>query len=177
MSYMLRFTQRLGRHQGCNICSRVVRRLSFHTCRKRQAQGHGTVHSLLKYVLMNYSTSVSVSFGTCCQETEVPVAFLLECVPRVTPTPTAFLVKLLAWWIDEEGYPSERSGKLRWFVRDDNKMIWYDSKEEGYLANKERVDKGELFLKSFTFIRATLDDNPTLLEIDPSYKANLSSIV
>lgn len=93
------------------------------------------------------------------------------------PDPDSFLVKLLAWWIDEEGYPIiERSGKLRWFVRDDNKMIWYDSKKEGYLANKERIDKGELFLKSFTFIRATLDDNPTLLEIDPSYKANLSSL-
>jgi predicted phage terminase large subunit-like protein len=93
------------------------------------------------------------------------------------PDPDSFLVKLLAWWIDDEGYPiPERSGVIRWFIRDDNKMIWYDTYEEGYEANKERIDNQELYLKSFTFIRATLDDNPTLLEIDPAYKANLSSM-
>lgn len=93
------------------------------------------------------------------------------------PDPDSFLVKLLAWWIDEEGYPiPERSGIVRWFLRDDGKLTWYDSYEQGYEANKTRIDDKELFLKSFTFIRATLDDNPTLLEIDPAYKANLSSM-
>lgn len=93
------------------------------------------------------------------------------------PDPDSFLVKLLAWWIDEDGYPIiERSGVIRYFIRTDNKMSWYDSYEDAYEENKEGVDAGDLFVKSFTFIRATLDDNPKLLEIDPSYKANLSSM-
>lgn len=93
------------------------------------------------------------------------------------PDPDSFLRKLLAWWIDEDGYPiPERSGVIRYFIRQDNNLEWFDSYEEAYGAHKEQIDNQELFVKSFTFIRATLDDNPTLLEIDPAYKANLSAM-
>jgi len=93
------------------------------------------------------------------------------------PDPDSFLVNLLEWWLDEEGYPiPERSGVLRWFIREDNKIRWYATYEEGYNENKADIDDRKLYLKSFTFIRALLDDNPTLMAIDPTYKANLSSM-
>lgn len=93
---------------------------------------------------------------------------------RATCNPDAdsWVADLVAWWIDPDtGYPrKERSGKIRFFVRVDDRMYWADTRQE-LLA-----DHPGMIPKSFTFVPATLDDNMILVNNDPDYRANLSML-
>jgi predicted phage terminase large subunit-like protein len=88
------------------------------------------------------------------------------------PDSDSWVAKLLAWWIDSEtGYPiPARSGKLRWFVREAGELKWADTPAE-LLAQFPKI-----IPKSLTFIPAKLEDNPTLCEADPGYRANLDAL-
>jgi len=69
------------------------------------------------------------------------------------------------FWLDEEGYAiPEMSGRLKWFVRSGGDMLWYDSREEAIkLAAQEMGVPEEIILPtSFTFIRSSLEQNPSL---------------
>lgn len=88
------------------------------------------------------------------------------------PDSDSWVRKLIDWWIDEEGYPiKERSGVLRWFVRDNDEIIWSDTRQE-------LIDRygNDALPKSFTFIPSSVYDNKILMEKDPSYLANLKAL-
>lgn len=89
------------------------------------------------------------------------------------PDVDSWVADFISWWIDPEtGYPiEERGGKLRYFIRSDNKIIWGSSEEE-------LIDKGyaKADIKSVTFIPSKLEDNKILMERDPSYLANLKAL-
>lgn len=87
------------------------------------------------------------------------------------PDPDSWVARLIAWWIDDEGYPiPERSGKLRWFIRVEDAMHWANTKQELH----EKFGYGpEIQPKSITFIPSKLEDNKILMEKDPGYLANL----
>lgn len=91
---------------------------------------------------------------------------------RATANPQpGWLAELLAWWIGEDGYAiPERSGKIRWFVRENNKVEWADTPAE----LKEKFPLGRP--QSLTFILSTIYDNPILMEKDPDYLAKLMSL-
>ncbi len=75
------------------------------------------------------------------------------------------------WWIADDGYADlDRVGKLRYFARNQDEIIWADEKEE---IIEEFPDSDP---KSVTFIPFTIFDNPILLEKDPGYLANLKSL-
>lgn len=98
---------------------------------------------------------------------------------RATTNPDAdsWVREFIDWWIDpKSGLPIlERSGVLRWFyVGDDDKLLWFDSKEEAYAARPDLASIAEP--TSVTFVPATLDDNPALLKADPGYRARLLSL-
>jgi predicted phage terminase large subunit-like protein len=88
------------------------------------------------------------------------------------PDPTSFVRKLIAWWIDEEGYPiPARSGAIRWFARlGDDELEWADTKEEleAKLPGCEPL--------SLTFILSRITDNKPLLDADPGYIARLKNL-
>lgn len=103
------------------------------------------------------------------------------------PDPDSFLADLLEWWIDQReeipgpdgrpvenpgyGYPiKERSGVLRWFVRNGDDLVWASRPEE------LRARFPKLPPRSFTFVPATLEDNPILDLGDPDYRANLMAL-
>ena len=93
---------------------------------------------------------------------------------RATCNPDAdsWVAKLLAWWIDQDtGYPiPERSGVVRWFVRDGDSLVWADRRTDllaRYPGNPP---------KSFTFVPAKLSDNKILEKADPGYRANLLAL-
>lgn len=93
---------------------------------------------------------------------------------RATTNPDcdSWVRKLIDWWIDEAGFPiPERSGKIRWFIRQSETLIWADSKEELIQKYGRQV-----LPKSITFIAAKLTDNKILMEKDPGYMANLQSL-
>ena len=88
------------------------------------------------------------------------------------PDPDSFLLPLLNWYLDEEGYPRpERSGVLRYFIRLKGELYWFDSEEEARKYYPGRRPR------SFTFISAKLSDNPILMETNPDYEANLDAML
>jgi len=89
------------------------------------------------------------------------------------PDVNSWVRTLIAWWIDKDtGYPiKERAGKLRWFIRQNNEMIWADTREE--LIAKYGADE---LPKSLTFVPSSVHDNKILLKTDPSYLANLKAL-
>lgn len=88
------------------------------------------------------------------------------------PDPDHWLRTFLAWWIGEDGYPiPSRAGVIRWMAVLGGTTHWADSKEE--LVEQFGADVEPL---SVTFIPATLDDNPALMEADPGYRAKLKAL-
>lgn len=88
------------------------------------------------------------------------------------PDCDSWVRELVDWWIGPDGFPiKERSGKLRWFIRQNDELIWADTK-------KELVQKfGEECLpQSFTFIPSKIHDNKILMGKDPSYLAKLKGL-
>jgi len=95
---------------------------------------------------------------------------------RATCNPDAdsWLAEFIGWWIDQEtGYPiPERSGRIRYFARVSDDLVWGDSAAEvAGLAGCAPSD-----VKSVTFIAASIYDNKILLEKDPGYLANLKAL-
>lgn len=109
---------------------------------------------------------------------------------RATMNPDAdsWVAQFIQWyWNPETGYPiMERSGKLRYFVRISNETYWADSKQElieahyDQLAPVVEASNGLVtfddMVKSFSFIAATIYDNPALLKINPQYLSNLNAL-
>jgi predicted phage terminase large subunit-like protein len=87
------------------------------------------------------------------------------------------VAEFISWWVDPDtGLPiPERGGKLRWFVRIGDAIIWADSPEE-LVDYKNPVDGEPIPPKSVTFIPAKLTDNAALMAADPGYLANLMAL-
>jgi phage uncharacterized protein (putative large terminase), C-terminal domain len=88
------------------------------------------------------------------------------------PDSDSWVAEFISWWIDQEtGYSiPERSGVIRWFVRNGENIVWGDSKEE---LIEQFPDEEP---KSVTFIAASVYDNKILLEKDPGYLSNLKAL-
>jgi predicted phage terminase large subunit-like protein len=82
------------------------------------------------------------------------------------------VAELIAWWIDQEtGLPiPRRSGRLRWFVRVDDRLQWGASERA-----LRRQFKG-LQPRSLTFVGAKLANNRALVRADPDYRARLMAL-
>lgn len=89
------------------------------------------------------------------------------------PDPDSWVKEFILWWLDDEGqYAREdRAGKLRWFIRVNDELVWADTREE-LVA---RYPSDGKHAKSATFIPALLTDNRILMEKDPGYEANLNA--
>lgn len=92
------------------------------------------------------------------------------------PDCDSFVARLVSWWIDPTtGYPiDERSGVLRYFYRINETMVWASTPEELVEQHPELAAIAPP--KSFTFIKATIYDNPELLKANPQYLANLLAL-
>ncbi len=102
---------------------------------------------------------------------------------RATCNPDAdsWVADFIKWWINPEtGYPiPERSGKIRWMVRINEVIHWFDTRQEAVDAAIENgldCEKAMIMAKSVTFIASTLQDNKILMKNDPGYMANLMAL-
>lgn len=109
---------------------------------------------------------------------------------RATMNPDAdsWVAQFIQWyWDAETGYPiPERSGVTRYFLRLSNNIYWGDSKEElieehrEYLAPVVEASHGLVtfddMIKSFSFVAASVYDNPALLKVNPEYLSNLNAL-
>lgn len=97
---------------------------------------------------------------------------------RATCNPDAdsWVSGFIAWWINQDtGFPiPERAGRLRWFIRVNDELIWADSPEG--LAEYQDVNGAPIPPKSLTFIPAKLTDNAALMGADPGYLASLMAL-
>lgn len=111
-------------------------------------------------------------------------------VGSCNPDPDSWVARFIAWWIDQEtGLPiPERCGKVRYCFMDGDdvtQIVWGDTKEEVFGKCRQTLMQywkpeyerfgtpQDLFIKSVTFIPASLSDNIALMSSDPSYLANL----
>ena len=88
------------------------------------------------------------------------------------PEPDSFVFDLISWWIDPDtGYAiPERSGKRRWFIREDNEYIWADNRTQ-LLAQYPKSAP-----KNLTFIAANIADNQIGMKQSPNYLASLQAL-
>lgn len=88
------------------------------------------------------------------------------------PDPDSFIRLLIDWWIDKAGFLiPERSGVLRWLVRDKTgHIVWFDDRESAVQSYPLSSPI------SFTVIRATRADNKILLDLDPEYDSRLEAL-
>lgn len=89
------------------------------------------------------------------------------------PDPDSWVKEFIRWWLDDEGrFPNlSKAGRLRWFIRVNDDLVWANSPEE------LKALHGQVVLpKSVTFIPANINDNKILLDKDPGYLANLDAL-
>jgi len=94
------------------------------------------------------------------------------------PDPDSWVARFIEWWIDQEtGYAiPERSGVIRYFVRNNNIITWADSESELFEKVKNEIPAEDFNPQSFTFISAKLEDNPALTSKDPGYRGRLMAL-
>ena len=93
------------------------------------------------------------------------------------PDPEHFTKRLIRWWLDADGrFPDPlKAGVIRWLVRDGDDFVWFDEQPDRFrrIVELRRKDYPGYMPLSVSFIPASLDDNPALLEADPGYKSKL----
>ncbi len=129
-----------------------------------------------------------VIFDEATDFTEDMIVYLISRMrnAHVNYKPQMFLMtnpdynSFLRIWIQDfyldplTGIPKEHlAGVKRWFFRQGNTMLWYNSLEA---AEKVHGVGDESGIMSFTFIPANCRDNPPLLKAQPSYISNLMSL-
>lgn len=88
------------------------------------------------------------------------------------PDVDSWVRKFIDWWIGSDGFPiTERSGVLRWFIRQEDEILWANSKEE-----LEKQFGKDCYPKSVTFIPSKIYDNKIFMDRDPAYIANLNAL-
>jgi len=91
------------------------------------------------------------------------------------PDKKSWVRSFIDWWIYPKHHPlagfanPDRSGVIRYFVVDNDTVVWADSPTQLPKHMRE-------FAKSFTFISAKLQDNKILMGKDPGYLANLKAL-
>ena len=128
------------------------------------------------------------AFDECTEFEEEAVVYLMSRMrnAHVDYKPQLFLLtnpdyhSFLRGWIEDfyldpmTGIPlDEKCGVKRFFFRQGNTMLWYNSLEEAEAVHGRGDESG---ITSFTFIPATCRDNPPLLKAQPDYISRLMSL-
>jgi len=106
-------------------------------------------------------------------ESKYPSRMVMSC----NPDSDHKIRELIDWHLDDEGYPiPERDGVVRYFVRREGDFFWGETRQE--LAERFDIpeEDWEAAILSFTFISATIYDNPPMMKNNPEYKAFLEGL-
>lgn len=129
-----------------------------------------------------------VAFDEATDFTEEMVTYLMSRMRNayVDYSPQMFLLtnpdydSFLRLWIQDyyldplTGIPDpEKAGHVRYFYRQGNTMLWYNSLEEAQAVHGTGAESG---ISSFSFIPANCYDNPPLLKAQPDYISRLMSL-
>lgn len=98
-----------------------------------------------------------------------PSRMVISC----NPDPDHKICEMIAWYLDDDGYPiKERDGVKRYFIAIDGDLVWSDTREE--LMARYELEEDDVL--SFSFISATIEDNPIMLKNNRSYLAYLNGL-
>jgi predicted phage terminase large subunit-like protein len=91
------------------------------------------------------------------------------------PDADSWVAKFIQWyWDPETGYAiPERSGKIRYFTRMGDEIIWGNTPDEVVRQSPDIIPEQ---VKSFSFIASKLSDNKILMEKDPGYLGALRAL-
>ena len=94
------------------------------------------------------------------------------------PDADSWVADFISWWIDQDtGYTiPERSGKIRWMIRRDERVYWADTIEELWEQFELVTEEERQEPKSVSFVSSSIYDNQVLLKTDPGYLANLKAL-
>ena len=181
-------------HEAINLYTQIYPNLRI---RSRELELIFPNGALLKFSHMQHATNMYdhkggqyslVIFDEATDFEEEMVVYLLSRMRNayVDYRPQMFMMtnpdynSFLREWIQDyyldanTGIPiEERSGNKRYFFRQGNSMLWYDSLEEAQAVHGKGDESG---ISSFTFIGATCRDNPPLLKAQPDYISRLMSL-
>lgn len=99
------------------------------------------------------------------------------------PDAASWVKRWIDWYIDPAtGYPiTDRGGVMRHFLRVGEELVWGTTRDELREAVRHKTggdvvwDANCEYVKTFTFVPATINDNKILQERDPGYRANLEA--
>lgn len=181
-------------HEAINLYTQIYPNLRI---RSRELELIFPNGALLKFSHMQHATNMYdhkggqyslVIFDEATDFDEEMVVYLLSRMRNayVDYKPQMFMMtnpdynSFLREWIQDyyldpnSGIPiAERTGNKRYFFRQGNTMLWYNSLAEAEAAHGVGDESG---ISSFTFIGATCRDNPPLLKAQPDYISRLMSL-
>lgn len=181
-------------HEAINLYTQIYPNLRI---RSRELELVFPNGALLKFSHMQHATNMYdhkggqyslVIFDEATDFDEEMVVYLLSRMRNayVDYKPQMFMMtnpdynSFLREWIQDyyldpnSGIPlPDRTGHKRYFFRQGNTMLWYDSLAEAEAAHGAGDESG---ISSFTFIGATCRDNPPLLKAQPDYISRLMSL-
>jgi predicted phage terminase large subunit-like protein len=180
--------------EACNLYSALFPNLRIRTRELEIIFPNG---ALLKFSHMQHSSNMYdhkggqyslVIFDEATDFEEEMVVYLLSRMRNayVDYKPQMFLMtnpdynSFLRGWLEDfyldpqTGIPlQEKTGYKRFFFRQGNTMLWYNSLEAAETVHGSGDESG---ISSFTFIGATCRDNPPLLKAQPDYISRLMSL-
>ena len=93
------------------------------------------------------------------------------------PDPSHKIKEMISWYLSEDGYPDpEKDGVVRYFIQRDGEYHWGETRQE--LADRFDIPEKDWENKilSFSFVSATIYDNPPMIENNGSYLAFLEGL-
>lgn len=181
-------------HEAINLYTQIYPNLRI---RSRELELIFPNGALLKFSHMQHATNMYdhkggqyslVIFDEATDFDEEMVVYLLSRMRNayVDYKPQMFMMtnpdynSFLREWIQDyyldqnSGIPiADKTGHKRYFFRQGNTMLWYNSLAEAEAAHGAGNESG---ISSFTFIGATCRDNPPLLKAQPDYISRLMSL-
>lgn len=181
-------------HEAVNLYTSIYPNLKIRTRELEIVFPNG---ALLKFSHMQHAVNMYdhkggqyslVIFDEATDFEEEMVVYLLSRMRNayVDYKPQMFLMtnpdynSFLRLWLEDyyldpnSGIPlPEKTGHKRFFFRQGNSMLWYNSLEEAEAVHGSGNESG---ISSFTFIGATCRDNPPLLKAQPDYISRLMSL-
>lgn len=98
-------------------------------------------------------------------------------VMSCNPDPDHKIRELIAWYIGDDGFPiPEREGVIRYFIKEGDKFLWGDSREELGIKYEIPEEDWEGKILSFSHVSGLVYDNPFMLENNKSYVAFLEGL-
>lgn len=96
---------------------------------------------------------------------------------RITTNPSeGWIKRMIKPYLNEEEYPiSELCGKVKYLYFINNEPILKDKKED-FIKDHDLSEEDMQYVRTFTFIAGSVNENKKLLENNPEYIANLKTL-